>query len=187
MTTLTATQLIEKTVELIKVSTDKKTIANITNQLMEDLNNREYRGNQISEKTFLNNRKEFVSKINEIENIPDDLKSEYKGHFNHHAVTTAYEFKYVVKTQENVEIKTTEELKTTEKTKLKTPKKAVTLDAQKLIDLAVSWLDSDNAYVIGLGVALLTGRRQSEIFFYTTFKADDENTMIVQYLSKKRD
>lgn len=180
--------MIEDAVEQIKKTTDKETIEKITIELMEKLSstvsrNGKNKGVQITEKTFLNgHRKVFIDSIKKIENVPENLKSGYKGHLNHHAITVAYEFKY-----QKIDAETTVQnpVETTKETP-KPHKKAVKLDATKLIDLAIKWLESDNFYLIGIGVALLTGRRQSEIYFYTTFKADDENTMIVQYLSKKR-
>lgn len=187
MTTLN----IQTAIEQIKAATDKETIEKITLEVLEYMNGRlnengKNKGLQISEKTFRNNRTKFIDELKTIENVPDELKSEYKSHLNHHAITVAYQFEYH-KIDENTAIKVIENTPIEEIIKPpKTPKKAVTLDAQKLIDLAVSWLDSDDFYLIGIGVALLTGRRQSEIYFYSTFKADDENTMIIQYLSKKR-
>ena len=186
---------IETAIEQIKTATDKETIEKITNEVMEVMSNRlneigKNKGLRINKKRFIDDRKTlFINKINELENVPDELKSEYESKYgvrlNHHAVTVAYQFEY--KETENTPIEETENtpIEKTQKPP-KTPKKAVTLDATKLIDLAISWLDSDDFYLIGIGVALLTGRRQSEIYFYSTFKADDENTMIVQYLSKKR-
>ena len=177
--------MIQAAVEEIKNATDKETIEKITIELMERLSctvskTGKSKGVQISESTFRNgHRKVFIDSIKKIENVPENLKSGYKGHLNHHAITIAYEFKYEKIAEET-------SVETTVKDTPKPHKKAVKLDATKLIDLAIKWLESDNFYLMGIGVALLTGRRQSEIYFYTTFKADDENTMIVQYLSKKR-
>lgn len=178
MTTLN----LDNAIELIKNATDKATIEKITKSTLKMMNDRlnvsgKNKGLQISEKTFNNDKTDFIAKIKLIENVPDELKSEYKGHLNHHAISIAYEYKYQENDKKYKEIENNPKL----------PKKATTLDAQKLINLAVSWLESDDFYLIGIGVALLTGRRQSEIYFYTSFKADDENSMIVQYLSKKRE
>ena len=180
--------MIQNAVEQIKKATDKETIEKITNELMEKLSCRvsksgKSKGDQIGKKQFLNvDRKRFINSIKQIENVPDNLKSEYEGHLNHHAISIAYEFQYEKIAEETSVEKPVEITKETPKPH----KKAVKLDATKLIDLAIKWLESDNFYLIGIGIALLTGRRQSEIYFYSTFKADDENTMIVQYLSKKR-
>ena len=185
------------TMNLIRDCNDKESIEKITIDLMRQYNFRLYRGKQISKKTFDNDRTFFIKQIESLKNISKDLKSEYKGHLNHHAVTVAYQYEYVPTEQTTEQIteqpseqpsEQTAEQTTEQPTKKPAPKKekAVTLDAQKLIDFAVSLLSSDDYREIGIGVAFLTARRQSEIFFYTTFKADDENTMIVQCLSKKR-
>lgn len=187
--TVNKKQLIANTIELIKTAANKDQIEVLTKDLLIKIADL-----CITEKTFMGDRTYFINLVKQFENVPENLSSEYGKYINHHAITTAYNCRYSeLKTVKSVEI---EEIKneeiTTEKIvkpskKPTTPKKAPTLDAQKLIDLAVSWLSSDNAYLIGVGVALLTGRRQSEIYFHTSFKADDENTMIVQYLAKKRD
>ena len=190
MTTLN----IDNAIQLIITAADKESIEKITNEMLEMMSDRimmsgTNKGLRISEKTFNNDKtnflKKLVEKLESIENIPDDLKSEYKGYQNHHSITIIHEFKYPKNDAQPIEKTTIKPIES--KPKLpKKPKKAVTLDAQKLINLAVSWLSSDDFYLIGIGVALLTGRRQSEIYFYTTFKADENNTMIIQYLSKKR-
>jgi hypothetical protein len=185
----TKKQLIADTIELIKVADSKDVIEKITHDFCLELARMSKAAN-----SYNNPRTEFIKAIRDFENVPENLKSEYKNYMNHHAITKAYEYNHakMLAELENEKSNNTDVLVIenttnleTEKTQ-KTPKKAVTLDAHKLIDLAISWLDSDDFYLIGIGVALLTGRRQSEIYFYTTFKADDEYTMILQYLSKKR-
>lgn len=181
-------QLINLTIDEIKKVENKEEIETLTTDLFRKIANL-----CNTEKTFMGDRTYFINLVKQFENVPENLTSEYGKYTNHHAITTAYNCKYselkTVKSVETEEIKneenTTEEIVKPSK-KPTTPKKAPVLDAQKLIDLAVSWLSSDNAYLIGVGIALLTGRRQSEVFFYSSFRADDENTMIVQYLSKKR-
>ena len=190
--TTTKKQLIADTIELIKGADSKEAIEKITHDFCLEL----ARMSSKAVNSYNNPRTEFIKAIKNFENVPENLKSEYKNHMNHHAITKAYEYshdKMLVELEleneksDNTDIKVIENepIQENENTP-KTPKKAVTLDATKLIDLAISWLDSDDFYLIGIGVALLTGRRQSEIYFYSSFKADDENTMIVQFLSKKR-
>ena len=83
----------ESAIAQIKIATDKTTIETLTLKVMEYLNNRLTNGVQISEKTFINNRSAFIQEIKKID-IGDDLKTEYKGYLNHHAITIAYQFKY---------------------------------------------------------------------------------------------
>ena len=89
MTTLN----IETIVQMIKTATDKETIETLTLKTMEYLNNRLTNGVQISEKTFINNKSAFIQEIKKID-VSEDLKTEYKGYLNHHAITIAYQFKY---------------------------------------------------------------------------------------------
>jgi len=176
--------LIQNAIEAVNNSQNQDDIKVIVDRFIKDLAN-----NCNTESTFNNNRTKFVNTFKNLE-ISENLQLTYKNHINHCAVTFALEAGKYSELRQLETIETSEETNNhvqeipTKTNNQKT--KAVTLDAQKLIDLSVSLLSSDDYRDIGIGIAFLTGRRQSEVFFYTTFKADDENTMIVQNLSKKR-
>lgn len=170
--TMTANETISQYVLKIKDAKSVDEIQGLTLECLNLLENRKTKdGNKIAFKTFMNYKTAFIEAIKAIE--VDSEKIEYKGHQNHPAVTFAYQYN----TKQSLDEKEVD----------KTPTKATCLNAQKLIEIGENLLESDDWKQIGMGVALLTGRRQSEIYFFSKFEADNENTMLVQYLSKKRD
>jgi hypothetical protein len=122
-------------------------------------------------------KKDCISLYQAIENSLEDydestLDSDYSGHPQHHAVA-------MVKAWANA----ARQAETTPPSD--TPIKAVRLDAQKYIDIAIKLLESNDWREIAIGVGLLTGRRPNEICLITLWQPRDKYSITFQGISKK--
>jgi hypothetical protein len=101
------------------------------------------------------------------------LDTAYSGHPQHHAVA-------MVKAWANAARIAMDGIPPSD-----IPIKAVRLDAQKYIDIAIKLLDSNDWREIAIGVGLLTGRRSNEICLITLWQARDKYSITFQGISKK--
>ncbi len=147
-----------------------------------------------AEKTFKNHMTALNTLIKELP-VTEELKVEYSGYQNHAALSYSFEItksypelhaKWLAQNNSEIPASTTVETIETKKPKTKKGEAAPVLDASKIINQAINLLTSTQWQDIGMGISMLTGLRQADSYFYTKLEAENNNSMLVTGISKKR-